>query len=105
MRFPPILGVSALALIAGVTIAACSPPAKPAAEASATPSPTPTTPAFGKFGIDTTAMNTSLKPGDDFYGYVNGTWVASYKMPADKTRTGVFDLLGDKSEADVHALL
>jgi endothelin-converting enzyme/putative endopeptidase len=104
MRFPLILGVSALALLGGMTTA-CSPaPAKPVAEATPTPA-APTTPAFGKFGIDTTAMNTALKPGDDFYGYVNGTWTASYKMPADKTRTGVFDMLGDKSEADVHALL
>ncbi len=58
-------------------------------------------PAFGNFGIDTAQMDTSVKPGDDFYKYVNGKWVSTFKMPADKARYGVFDALSDKSESDV----
>ena len=61
--------------------------------------------AFGSFGIDTAQMETSLKPGDDFYRYVNGKWLSSFQMPADKARYGVFDALRDKSESDVHTLL
>ena len=41
-------------------------------------------PALGSFGIDTAAMDTSVKPGDDFFGYVNGKWIATFKIPADK---------------------
>src|SRR6185295_19072306 len=52
-----------------------------------------------------TAMDRAVKPGDDFFKYVNGTWLATFKMPADKTRYGAFDELRDKSEADVHGLL
>src|SRR5262245_5332315 len=62
-------------------------------------------PAIGVFGIDTAQMDTSVKPGDDFYKYVNGKWVDTFKMPADKARYGVFDALRDKSEQDVHSLL
>ena len=72
-------------------------------QAAAPPeSPEPT---FGTFGIDLTAMDTSVKPGDDFYRYVNGKWISSFTMPADKARYGVFDALRDKSETDVHTLL
>ena len=50
-------------------------------------------------------MDTSVKPGDDFYRYVNGTWVSTFEMPPDKARYGVFDALRDKSEVDVRTLL
>jgi endothelin-converting enzyme/putative endopeptidase len=61
--------------------------------------------AIGTFGIDTAAMDTTVKPGDDFYRYVNGTWVSTFQMPADKARYGIFDALRDKSEVDVRTLL
>jgi endothelin-converting enzyme/putative endopeptidase len=61
--------------------------------------------AIGAFGIDTTQMDTSIKPGDDFYKYVNGKWLATFKMPADKGSYYTFDALQDKSENDIHALL
>jgi putative endopeptidase len=90
-------------LVVGVTllIAACSgeqaPPGQPAAAAPK--------PAIGTFGIDLDAMDTSVKPGDDFYRYVNGKWVSTFEMPPDKARYGVFDALRDKSEVDVRSLL
>jgi len=61
--------------------------------------------AIGTFGIDTAAMDTTVKPGDDFYRYVNGAWVSTFQMPADKARYGIFDALRDKSEVDVRTLL
>src|SRR5215831_2984197 len=61
--------------------------------------------AIGTFGVDTAQMDTSVKPGDDFYKYVNGKWVSTFQMPADKARYGAFDALRDKSENDVHVLL
>src|SRR5215831_20154808 len=62
-------------------------------------------PAIGRFGIDTAQMETSVKPGDDFYKYVNGKWLSTFHMPADKARYGIFDALRDKSESDVQTLL
>src|SRR5689334_13315338 len=61
--------------------------------------------AIGTFGIDTAQMDTTVNPGDDFYKYVNGKWISTFKMPADKARYGVFDALRDKSESDVQTLL
>ena len=71
-------------------------PAPPSAAAKA---------AFGTFGVDTAQMDSSVKPGDDFFKYVNGKWLSTFKIPADKASYGVFDALLDKSESDVHALL
>ncbi|MBO0860113.1 MAG: M13 family metallopeptidase, partial [Chloracidobacterium sp.] len=91
-RFLPII-VSFLVLLSGCASE------KPATSSAAAK------PAFGTFGIDTAQMDSSVKPGDDFFKYVNGKWLSTFKIPADKARYGVFDALNDKSESDVHALL
>lgn len=41
-------------------------------------------------GIDLTAMDTSVKPGDDFYAYANGHWMTQTQIPADRSSTGSF---------------
>ena len=56
-------------------------------------------------GIDLGGMDTSVRPGDDFFAYVNGTWVANTEMPADKSRYGTFDLLRDESQENVKAII
>jgi endothelin-converting enzyme/putative endopeptidase len=66
---------------------------------------TPGKPVMGTFGIDTAQMDRAIKPGDDFFRYVNGTWLSTFKIPADKASYGAFDLLGDKAEEDVRTLL
>ena len=50
-------------------------------------------------------MDESIRPGDDFFSYVNGSWVASTEIPADKGRYGAFDLLRDKSQEAVKAII
>ena len=91
---PYLIALPMAALLSG-----CSADKTPPA-AAASPKP-----AFGTFGIDTAEMDTTVKPGDDFYKYVNGKWLSTFKMPADKASYGVFDALNDKSENDVHTLL
>jgi putative endopeptidase len=39
-------------------------------------------------GIDLTGMDHSIKPGDDFFSYTNGTWVKHTQIPADRSSTG-----------------
>lgn len=90
---PQVIALSMVALLS-----ACS--AEKTTPAAAAPKP-----AFGTFGIDTAQMDPSVKPGEDFYKYVNGKWLSTFKMPADKARYGVFDALSDKSESDVRTLL
>jgi endothelin-converting enzyme/putative endopeptidase len=69
------------------------------------PAPAPDKPALGTFGIDTAQMDPAVKPGDDFFKYVNGKWLDSFTIPADKARYGMFDRLSDQAEEDVKALL
>ena len=56
-------------------------------------------------GIDIAGMNTSVRPGDDFFAYVNGNWIKNTEMPADKPRYGLFDILRDESQDAVKAII
>ncbi len=58
-------------------------------------------PTIGAWGIDLTAMDKSVKPGDDFFRYAGGTWMKNTKIPADRTRWGSFNILAAKAEEDV----
>ncbi len=60
---------------------------------------------FGTWGVDLEGMDRSVKPGDDFFKFVNGRWAATTEIPADKTRFGAFDILRDLSEARVRGIL
>ncbi|GAB0110530.1 M13 family metallopeptidase [Pseudoalteromonas distincta] len=60
---------------------------------------------LGSFGVDLTARDEAVKPGDDFFMYASGTWYDNYEMPADKTRYGAFSGLAERSEDDVKAII
>lgn len=49
-------------------------------------------------GITTKNMDTLVKPGDNFAAYVNGAWMKTAKIPADKASYGAFDMLYDQSQ-------
>ena len=61
------------------------------------PQPKPQ-PEIGAWGFDKKGMDAKQKPGDNFYGYANGTWATSTPIPADKSNFGMFTVLGDKSD-------
>src|SRR3546814_15460892 len=56
-------------------------------------------------GIDTTGLNTSVKPGDNFDEYANGGWRAKTEIPADRSSTGVFLEVLNKAEENNRASL
>lgn len=56
-------------------------------------------------GINTSFMDTSVKPSDDFFRFVNGKWVDDTEIPADRTRWGSFDELRKNTDDDVMAIL
>lgn len=97
--------------LVALSLAACSP--KQQAEASHTSSASAETtkaqptgkPELGTFGIALADMNTSVKPGDNFFEFVNGTWLETTEIPADKSRYGSFDSLRDRSDDNVKKII
>ena len=87
-----ILGAAALFMLS-----ACG--QEPAQEAPAAE------PAALNSGIDTTGMDTSVKPGDDFFRYMNGKWMDETEIPADKSNYGSFHVLIDGATEDVRAII
>jgi len=67
----------------------------PAPEAAAGPADASD---WGTFGIQTQWIDKSVDPGDDFYEYVNGEWLETTEIPADKTNYGSFTALADEAE-------
>ena len=62
-------------------------------------------PAFAQTGVNTAAMNRAVKPGDDFYTYANGTYIAKTTIPADRSSVSVFSVLADRSTLQVTAIV
>ncbi|MFT5788904.1 MAG: putative endopeptidase [Shewanella sp.] len=60
---------------------------------------------LGSFGVELSARNEAIKPGDDFFMYASGTWYDNYIMPADKTRYGAFTGLAERSEKQVKEII
>lgn len=51
------------------------------------------------------SMDTSVRPQDDFYNYVNGTWMKTAKIPADKPSWGSFTQLRETTDNNSLVLL
>jgi putative endopeptidase len=56
-------------------------------------------------GIVRENMDLSVNPGDDFFTYINGSWVEQTEIPADKPSYGVFAILQEESEENVKAII
>jgi endothelin-converting enzyme/putative endopeptidase len=48
-------------------------------------------------GISIPSMDPAVRPGDNFYLYANGGFIARTKLPADRASIGVFSVLSDQS--------
>ena len=94
-RTPLLLVVSAFALTAGISACRMAEGDNEVVEAEA----------GSAIGIEKAAMDTSVKPGDDFYAYANGGWMKSTEIPADRSSVGGFYIADQKREAQVRELL
>ncbi|WP_160154476.1 M13 family metallopeptidase [Microbulbifer sp. ALW1] len=104
-----LLPLAIAGAIAGTTMTGCSKSEAPKAEAAqatqaAAEASAPQVATLGS-GIDLSAMDTSVRPQDDFYSYVNGNWMKTTEIPADKSRWGGFSILRDKATEEVKALI
>jgi putative endopeptidase len=62
-------------------------------------------PQYGAFGFDSAGMDRSILPGNDFYGFANGTWAKTTPIPADKSNYGMFSVLDDLSRERTRTII
>jgi len=56
-------------------------------------------------GLELQHMDTSVKPGDNFFYYMNGTWLKETEIPADKSNYGGFTILADEAQENVRNII
>jgi predicted metalloendopeptidase len=56
-------------------------------------------------GIVPASMDTSVKPGDDFFSYGNGNWVKNTPIPEDRSNIGAFYIADQERERQTRELL
>jgi putative endopeptidase len=56
-------------------------------------------------GINVSYMNTKISPSQDFFQYVNGTWLDKTEIPSDRTSWGSFNELIKKTDKDAMTIL
>ncbi|HEY2782874.1 MAG TPA: M13-type metalloendopeptidase [Steroidobacteraceae bacterium] len=85
--------------IAALAACASNQPSSP--PAAAAPPPRPTL----RSGIDLQYVDSSTRPQDDVYQYLNGKWLREYQLPADKGAVGSFTTLQDKTEEQLRTIV
>jgi len=55
--------------------------------------------------IDVKQLDSTINPGDDFFGYVNAKWIKANPIPASESRYGSFNILIDSNKAVLHRIL
>ena len=56
-------------------------------------------------GIIMANFDDTIAPGDDFYRYVNGSWLSNTPIPSDKSNYGAFTALSDEAEANLRIII
>jgi len=79
--------------VSAMTITACTNKSKDTTEAQRTVF-------FDKAGMDTT-----VKPGENFFLYANGKWIKNTKIPGTETSWGSFNILYNSNQDKIHAIL
>jgi predicted metalloendopeptidase len=52
-------------------------------------------------GLDASAMDTTVRPGDDFYRYANGGWERRTQIPPELSSFGSFNIAAQRADANV----
>ena len=67
--------------------------------------PTTGKPQYGAWGFDQAGGDASVKPGNDFFRYANGTWLDHTPIPADKPAVSLRLAMTDLTEQRLHDLM
>jgi len=55
--------------------------------------------------FDKSAMDTTVRPGDDFFRYAGGSWMKKTQIPASDVGVGSFYTLFDENQTRLHGIL
>ncbi|MBL8656689.1 MAG: M13 family metallopeptidase [Altererythrobacter sp.] len=66
---------------------------------------TQVTTAFGSWGFDLAGVDRTVRPGDDFYAYANGSWARRTSIPDGQVSAGSYDELRLLSERRMRELI
>ncbi|MDP3858758.1 MAG: M13-type metalloendopeptidase [Stagnimonas sp.] len=90
----------ALGAVALVLLAACGKQETPPAAV-----PAPLVAPAPKSGIDLSQIDAAVRPQDDLYRHLNGKWLDSYPIPADKSNYGSFTKLDDAAQEQLKTII
>lgn len=90
------ISIAAVALCGLWLLDSCT--AKSTAANTVTSTETPQTPAVQEDGLNLGYMDTSARPQDDFFNFVNGGWYKTATIPADKSSWGSFNELRENTD-------
>lgn len=85
-------------------LAAAAQPAEPAPPATDELAPLPRMD-FGTWGVGLEAIDPAVAPGDDFFAFINGRWVAQNTIPDDRASFGSFALLAEEAARNIEKLI
>ncbi|MDO1560167.1 M13-type metalloendopeptidase [Brevundimonas sp. 2R-24] len=105
MKFRHLMLATVAAVLASQPVVAQTPAQAPAQAPAQTAADPLASPQFGEWGLDLTGMNTSIRPGDDFFQWANGGWLERTEIPADRSRWGNFHVLRALSDARVRDII
>jgi predicted metalloendopeptidase len=91
------LVVVLLAIMPLSGVVAQTPAASPAASPVASPE--------AAHGIQIADMDLTVDPGEDFYQFANGGWLAHADLPADRPRYGVSEEIGDQVQTELYTVM
>ncbi len=95
------IGLLAALLLAGAAPIVAQPATSGQSKAAATQGKA----RYGSWGVDLSARDPAIRPGDDFWRYANNAWFTANPIPADRSSYGVGVVLGIELEQQLRAIL
>ncbi len=105
--FPKRLSCVVLPL-AMLTLTSCSPSSgdlADTADADAVQTAAVRAPVIEPWGYPMDAFDQAVRPGDDFYQYANGGWLAATEIPSDRSGTGFAVTMSERNEARIAEII
>ncbi|WP_100657036.1 M13 family metallopeptidase [Alteromonas flava] len=93
--------ISLLAIATSLALSACNPNTSAPQETAVPATNAEQQEQQLRSGVFVENMDLSVDPGDDFFNYVNGTFLKNNEIPADRSTYGAFSKLADDAQEDV----